>query len=215
MSFAARRRCLIALVALAALPLLAGCGRRKVRGRPLASGAVVLALGDSLTHGTGADAATAYPSVLARLTGWTVVNGGVPGDTAAQAFERLPPLLEEHRPALVLVCVGGNDILRRADPAQMRAHTRRICERAAAAGAQVVLIAVPSLGGVVFGRLGDHPMYAELADELKLPLHANGWSSVLSDASLRADAVHANAAGYERFAHGLLQTLRESALLPG
>lgn len=66
-----RRQALLVL-----LPALgmAACGRKPVRGQPLAAGATVLALGDSLTHGTGATPATSYPPVLARLTGWNVVN---------------------------------------------------------------------------------------------------------------------------------------------
>ena len=75
----------------------------------------VLALGDSLTSGVGADAATAYPAVLQELTGWQVVNGGVSGDTSAQALTRLPTLLEQHRFAAVAnfragsACRGDGD----------------------------------------------------------------------------------------------------------
>lgn len=53
----------------------------------------MLALGDSLTFGTGAAPDASYPAVLAGLTGWRIVNAGVPGDTAAQALERLPESL--------------------------------------------------------------------------------------------------------------------------
>ena len=59
----------------------------------------------------------------------------------------------------------------------------------------------------------DHPLYARLADELKLPLHANGWAMVLGDETLRADQIHANAAGYRAFAEGLAATLRNTGLL--
>ncbi|RYF38657.1 MAG: arylesterase, partial [Comamonadaceae bacterium] len=69
------------------LPLLSACGR-KVRGQPVAAGATVLALGDSITFGLGAAPQESYPEVLAQLTGWKVVNAGVSGDTSTQALAR-------------------------------------------------------------------------------------------------------------------------------
>ena len=81
----ARRRTLALLASVA----LAPCGPRPVNARPVLPGAVVLALGDSLSFGTGAPPKASYPAELARLTGWEVVNAGVPGDTSAQARERL------------------------------------------------------------------------------------------------------------------------------
>ena len=56
-------------------------------------------------------------------------------------------------------------------------------------------------------------MYAELASEMKLPLHANGWSDVLARPELRSDAIHANAQGYELFARGLADTLKAAGIL--
>lgn len=194
---------------------LSGCSRPRVRAQPVPPGAVVLALGDSLTHGTGATPETAYPAVLAGLTGWRVLNAGVPGDTAAQALERLPALLQEHTPSLVLLGIGGNDFLRRLPEADTRRHVQAACEQARAAGAQVLLIAVPrpSVAAAFTGSLDDHPLYGEIAEAMKLPLHRQGWSAVLADASLRADAIHANARGYAQFAQGLVSTARAVGLL--
>ena len=207
-----RRRLLAAMLT---LPLAAACGRKPIRGRPVPTGATVLALGDSLTYGTGASADTSYPAVLAGLTGWNVVNAGVPGDTSAQALARLPALLAEHAPALVLLGIGGNDFLRRLPEDQTRASLRRACETVLGAGAQLLLIAVPrpTVAAAFIGSLTDHPLYGELAEELRLPLVRQGWSEVLADEALRADAIHANAAGYRRFAEMVRATALASGLL--
>ncbi len=198
------------LLTLAAAAWLSACGKRPPKTPALAAGSTVLALGDSLTSGVGASADTAYPAVLQALTGWQVVNGGVSGDTTAQALARLPDLLLQHAPVLVIVSIGGNDFLRQLSAAAAKDTVREICRLVQAAGAQVLLVAVPqvSLLAAGTGRLGDHPLYAELAEELKLPLHAQGWADVLSRPDLRADTVHANAQGYRQFAQGLVQTLR-------
>lgn len=153
----------------------------------------------------------AYPAVLQALTSWQVVNGGVSGDTAAQALARLPDLLQAHQPALVIVSIGGNDFLRQMSAALAKDTIREICRTARAGGAQVLLVGVPqvSLLAAGTGSLKDHPLYAELSEELKLPLHGDGWATVLSNPSLRADTVHANAQGYRQFAEGVVQTLRK------
>jgi acyl-CoA hydrolase len=201
---------------LAALALSA-CGRNKAptAHRALPRDSIVLALGDSITYGTGAEPAAAYPAQLAALTGWRVVNGGVPGDTAAQALERLPALLAEHRPELVIVSLGGNDFLRRIASSDTEAALRRAVALAREAGAQVLLVAVPqpSIGAALGAGLSDHPLYERLAAEQAIPLHAGGWARVLGNERLRSDQIHANAEGYRAFAESLAATLRDRQLL--
>ena len=210
-----RRRFLLATVALPIVVALTGCGSKSVTGRKLAAGETVLALGDSITFGVGASVETSYPTVLARLTGWNVINAGMSGDTSAQALARLPPLLQEHAPALVLVSIGGNDFLRRLPESETRANILKICELCVVSGAQVLLVAIPrfSASAAITGALSDHPMYEDIAQSLKLPLHAQGWSTVLSNAALKSDQIHANAQGYEQFARGLLASVQAAKLL--
>ena len=206
-----RRRWLAASLLAASL---AACGRKAPRAQAVPAGATVLALGDSLTSGVGASSDAAYPAALQQLTGWKVVNGGVSGDTSVQALARLPGLLQQHQPALVIVSIGGNDFLRRQTASDTRARVRQICEQARASGAQVLLVAVPELSLLAAaGRLSDHALYEEIADELRIPLHRKGWSTVLADARLRSDQIHANAAGYAQFAQGLVDTLHDTGLL--
>lgn len=208
---AARRRLLFGTLALATL---AACGRKAPRVVPIPSGATVLAVGDSLTFGSGAIASAGYPAQLAQLTGWNVVNAGVPGHTSAQARERLPRLLAEHRPKLVLLSIGGNDFLRRVPEAETRAAIAAMLGEIAAAGAQAVLIAVPrpTLAAALLRALADHPLYAELAAEHRVLLFADAWSTILADPDFKSDQIHANAAGYERFARQLHAHLREAGI---
>ncbi|MBL8370672.1 MAG: arylesterase [Burkholderiaceae bacterium] len=209
------RRRVLALLGVAAGPALTACGRKGPRARPVPKGAVVLALGDSLTFGTGATPDTAYPAELARLTGWEVVNAGVPGDTAAQARERLPALLDTAGAQLLILSIGGNDFLRRLPEADTRAHIEALCDTALARGLQVMLLAVPrpSLSAAI-GSLTDHPMYADIAAARAVVLQREGWSEVLADADLRSDAIHANARGYAQQARNIVATARAAGLLP-
>jgi acyl-CoA thioesterase I len=144
-----------------------------------------------------------------------VINGGVPGDTSAQVLERLPALLAEHKPALVIISAGGNDFLRHVPEAETSANLRRAVIACREVGAQVLLVAVPrpTLAAAVGVGLSDHPLYDKLAGELALPLHAGGWAHVLGDEKLKSDQIHANAAGYRVFAEGLVTTLRATGFI--
>ena len=197
------------------LVTLAGCGRDKKTAQPVPPGSTVLALGDSLTFGTGASAETSYPTVLAGLTGWNVVNAGVSGDTSAQALARLPALLAEHQPKLVIVSIGGNDFLRKLPESDTHAHVHAICKQSLDAGAQVLLVAVPrATVAAALGQMTDHALYAEVAKDLKIPLQREAWGQVLAQPDLRADAVHANARGYAQFARSMQGTAAAVGLLP-
>jgi lysophospholipase L1-like esterase len=170
---------------------------------------VIVAFGDSLTHGTGARSDAAYPAVLASLTGRTVINAGVPGDTTATGLQRLPAVLAEFKPRLVLLCLGGNDMLRRQPAADTENNLRLLVKTIRASGAEVVLIGVPE--PKLFGDTPD--FYARLAEELQLPLEQDSFNDVLKDNRLKADPIHANAAGYRQVAERLAVFLHEAGAL--
>jgi acyl-CoA thioesterase I len=188
--------------------VLAGCDRGPSLPQ-LGPQDVILAFGDSLTHGTGAGHDEAYPAVLARLTGRTVINAGVPGDTTAGGLERLPDLLQEHRPRLVLLCLGGNDMLRKHPREATESNLRQLVQAIRASGAEVVLIAVPEPR--LFG--GAAAFYERIAGEMQLPLEAEIFDDVLKDNRLKSDPIHANAAGYRVVAERLAEFLRETGAL--
>lgn len=182
---------------------------------PLGAGTTVLAFGDSVTHGTGAAAREDYPSLLAGQTGWQVINAGIPGDTAHSAKARIGALIERHRPALVLVELGGNDFLRRRAASAVQDDLRAILTAAIDSGAITVLIAVPEASAfrAKIGALSDSPIYAELAEELSIVLVEEVLADVLSDGQLRADPIHPNAEGYRQFTQGVLAHLARVGLV--
>ena len=188
--------------------LLAACDRAPTLPK-LSPHDVIVAFGDSLTHGTGANAATAYPAVLASLTGRTVINAGVPGDTTESGLQRLPEVLSEYKPRLVLLCLGGNDMLRRQPKASTENNLRLLVQTIRASGANVVLIGVPE--PKLFGGAPD--FYSRIADEMKLPLEREIFNDVLKDNRLKSDPIHANAAGYRQVAERLAVFLKETGAL--
>lgn len=191
------------------LALFAACSTEKAE--PLPPGTVVLALGDSLTAGYGLTPEQAWPALLAEKTGWNIVNGGVNGDKTGDALARLPALLDEHAPKLVLVTLGGNDMLRRLPEEQTRGNLARILELVRGRNAQPVLLATPrpSVAGVVFQSLSPPPFYAEIAKERKVPLIDEAVPEVLSDPGLKLDQLHPNAEGHKALAGKAFDALRK------
>jgi acyl-CoA thioesterase I len=187
---------------------LAGCGERP-KLEHLANDAVVLAFGDSLTYGTGATEDESYPAQLERLIGRRVVRAGVPGEVSAQALERLPRALDEHSPRLVLLCIGGNDFLRRLGTAQAEANVRAMVKLARERGVDVVLIATPEPGLI----LTPPAFFAAIAADFRLPYEDAAMVQVLRDNALKSDPIHPNARGYRVIAERLAERLRKSGAI--
>lgn len=148
--------------------MLAGPGRAADSGAQPA----ILILGDSLSAGYGLDLADAWPSLLAaRLNDegypYRVVNASISGETSAGGARRLPALLAEHAPAIVVVALGANDGLRGLPAAELRKNLSTMIDATVAAKAVPLLLQVrvpPNYGPqytasfeAVFGEFFAHP----------------------------------------------------------
>jgi len=195
-------------VLLVLLIAVAGCGERP-KLAPLPSDAVVLAFGDSLTYGTGAGESESYPAQLEQLIGRQVVRAGVPGEVTAQALARLPGMLDEHSPRLLLLCIGGNDFLRRLGNPQAEANVRAMVKLAKSRGIDVLLIGTPEPGF----SITPPAFYAGIADEFRLPYEEAAVADVLKDNALKSDPIHPNARGYRIIAKRVADALKKSGAI--
>jgi acyl-CoA thioesterase-1 len=198
------------LVACVSVFALAGCNNQSsVDLKPLSRDAVILAFGDSLTFGTGAQAGQSYPSVLAELTGRKVINAGIPGELSSAGMVRLSQLLQETKPDLVILCHGGNDLLRKQSRQQLQVNLQAMVDEITDSGAQVILIAVPAFGIT----LAPAPLYLEVAQTNNIPVQPTILSELLIDNSLKADQVHPNALGYQQFAQSIHRLLIDTGAI--
>ena len=167
---------------------------------------VVLAFGDSITYGTGAGPEESYPEVLAELIGRRVVGAGVPGEVTAIGLQRLPGVLDEVKPKILLLCLGGNDMLRKIDLAAIESNLRTMVRMAKDRGIAVILIAVPK--PALFG--GNAAFYQAIAKENELHLEGDILKDILHDNEFKADPIHPNAKGYRRMAEAIAGLLKRA-----
>jgi acyl-CoA thioesterase I len=178
--------------------------------QPLSKDATILAFGDSLTAGYGASSCKDYPTQLQRLSGIKVINAGISGEVSADGLKRLPKLLQQYKPKLVILCHGGNDILRKKSMHQLQENLRQMIILIQNSGADVLLVTVPNFSLLGLSPL---PLYEELADEYKLMFAEDVLSDILSKNQLKSDTIHPNDKGYKIMAERFYEILSDEGLL--
>lgn len=138
-----------------------------------------------------------------------VINAGVSGERSKQGLKRLSALLDKYQPQLLLLCHGGNDVLKKQNLNSMKNNLAGMIEMAQSRDIQVVLISVP--GATLF--LPDIKQYQELAEQYNIPLENNIIKDVLKQPSLHSDAIHPNAQGYQLIAEAIYTLLEENGAL--
>jgi acyl-CoA thioesterase-1 len=178
-------------------------------------GPVLLVLGDSLSAEYGLSRGTGWVQLLAdRLrdsgSDYRVVNASISGETTSGGLTRLPALLKEHRPRVVVLELGANDGLRGLPLAVMRDNLQAMIRQAQAAGAKVLLVGVrvpPNYGREYAERFAG--TFAALARELKVPLVPfllDGFAE--SFELFQADRIHPTAEAQPRMLDNVWPVLR-------
>jgi len=189
------------------LALLTACGNKSLQA--VSASDTIVAFGDSLTAGYGTSLENSYPSVLAELSGRTVINAGISGETTAQGLQRFGEVLDKHQPKLVILLEGGNDILQNLNLNQAKKNLSLMIQQANSRSVSVVFIGVPEKNLLSSAA----PFYAELAEEHELVYANDLMGKLLKSPSLKSDTVHLNANGYRKMAEQIHEILQDNGAL--
>ena len=189
--------------------IASGCGEKNSSLSPLSSSSVILAYGDSLTYGYNVKRSESYPAKLEVLTGISVINSGVSGEVSAQGLKRLPKVLDEHHPQLLILCHGGNDLLRKMDLEEMESNIRSMIQLSLDRDISVILLGVPKPG--IF--LSSFDVYKKIANSMNIIFIEDLISDVLGDKSLKSDSIHPNKKGYNVMAEEIYSLLLDKGAI--
>jgi acyl-CoA thioesterase I len=161
---------------------------------------IILVVGDSLSAGYGLMPGQGWVTLLEQRLkqegyGYRVVNASVTGETTDGGVQRLNRALTQHKPAVVVIELGGNDGLRGLPVSRVRANLELLITRSRASGAQVLLVAirVPTNYGQRYTTSFQN-IYAELATRYRIGVVPFLSDQVAVDMLLfQPDGIHPNA----------------------
>lgn len=195
---------------LAIFLLLIACSEPSKTLTKLSDDAVILAFGDSLTYGTGASPGHNYPGILAGLAAREVINEGVPGEISGDGLKRLPALLDQYQPELLILIHGGNDMLRNIPNEQTADNLDRMIAEANSRHIEVVMLGVPKFNLLA---LNSADFYQNVAETRQILMDLNTLPEILGDKSLKSDMIHPNDAGYQLMANNIFNLLKQAGAL--
>ncbi len=167
----------------------------------LASQNRILVLGDSISAAYGIDSESAWARLLQKrlqeqgLNEWQVVNASISGETTDGGVRRLPKLLEQHSPRIVIIELGGNDGLRGFPPNVIESNLDTMIRLSRDAGAQVLLVGMqipPNYGERYTSMFAD--IYPKLSDRYNtqlVPFFLDGIYD--QDGLMQDDGIHPTA----------------------
>ncbi|KMM85705.1 arylesterase [Pseudomonas lundensis] len=180
-----------------------------------AAAGTILIVGDSISAGFGLDTRLGWVSLLEQRLEREghddrVINASISGDTSAGGQARLPALLTEHKPDVVIVELGGNDGLRGQPPAQLQQNLAAMIDTAKTAGAKVLLLGMqlpPNYGPRYTEAFAG--VYTQLADEKQIALVPFFLEGVGGHPELmQADGLHPAAAAQQRLLDNVWPALK-------
>ena len=177
----------------------------------------LVVLGDSLSAAYGISAEQGWVKLLdQRLQQqypkqYKVVNASVSGETTSGALARLPKVLQQYKPDILIIELGGNDALRGQPPQQIQRNLDQMVRQAKTAKAKVVLFGmkIPPNYGATYSKAFENT-YAQVAKTHNiqlLPFFLDGVGGVSS--LMQADRIHPNAKAQPRLLNNAWPVIRK------
>ena len=160
---------------------------------------VILVLGDSLSAEYGLPRGTGWVHILEQQlekdkSPWTIFNASISGETSSGGISRLPSLLTQKKPGIVMIELGANDALRGLPIAQTETNLRKMIQMSKKSGARVLLfgIQIPTNYGQSY-TTQFKKLYQQLANEEQIELLPFFLEGVATKPDLfQADRLHPN-----------------------
>ena len=186
------------------------CTKSQVKLHQLNNEQPILAFGDSLTAGNGTSTEYSYPSILAQISNYTVINAGISGETTAGGLSRFAETLAQTKPSLVVLMEGGNDILQNIPAEQTQQNLIAMINIAKEQDVQVLLIGIPkkSLIGASVAKI-----YPEIAKQTNVAYDGKTIPDLIKKNEYKSDLVHFNQQGYALIAQKLYDDLKNHGAL--
>lgn len=180
----------------------AGCAKKMSEARLtlLKDDAVILIYASGLAEEGDLFRSTVIDETLASVMKRTIVNRGVGAEFSDKALERLPGVLEETKPHLMILGYGAMDLWKKTDRNKLKENLCSMIDLARKQQTQVILLAMPDLHRLT---MRPDPIFEAVAREKNVPIEATIIGSVLSDSSTRTFRYLPNDDGIQKMAEGL------------
>ncbi|MCM8801205.1 MAG: GDSL-type esterase/lipase family protein [Candidatus Omnitrophica bacterium] len=191
---------------------LIGCAKKEIKNID-SKGKNIICFGNSLTVGYGAQPGQDYPSLLAKLISFPVINAGIDGDTSIEGLRRIKTDVLDRDPLLVIIEFGGNDFLRKISYEETAKNIEEMVKLIHAHGAMVAIVDISA----TFILDKYHQMFLDIAKRNQAIFIPGILKGIIANPDLKSDFIHPNAQGYsliaQRIYRAILPYLNKNTLL--
>lgn len=173
------------------------------------NGTHIITLGDSLANGFGVSENDSFAMKIPQMLGKSAIKRGINGEVSSELLRRIDSELEGKNLAAIIISIGGNDFLRKADKIATAQNIEAIVRKAKAKTSCIVLLGVPDgiLGGLVGGVSS---LYYDIAKSQNVLLEKEAMPKILKQHALKVDEIHPNKDGHALIGQNIADLIKKA-----